>query len=469
VGLLENAPHSMALYNALARHVFARSYDRVRGTNAIGCLAELEASQWWSHEKLEETRSQRLQRLVTYTYQKVPYYRRLMAERGLRPADIAVPSDLPRLPVLTKDLIRENTSDLLAAGFPRTELLRGQTGGSSGTPLCFYASREGQLTHGHARSLRAMEWAHVFLGDRTVIVTKRGSGASARRWLTHAVSRAVSRDVFIDSSGFSDTTLPDVVDRIGAIRPQALRGYASAVCIIADFIQETGMQTPEVGEVVVGGEQLFDEQRSLLNNVFGRQPFSRYSSFENFDIAMECDAHKGMHINAEDLIVEIVDDDGNPVPPGTRGRLLVTNLHEYGMPLLRYDTDDESSFTGADCPCGRRLPLIDAVIGKTGNVIRTLSGKRLSPLTLGASNLAPMGVRRFQFVQESLDRVVVRIVPEPRLRADEVAALPSRVKDTFGRVLGDDVHIDVVVVDQIQPTPAGKHLFLISKVGSDSQ
>ncbi len=93
---------------------------------------------------------------------------------------------------------------------------------------------------------------------------------------------------------------------------------------------------------------------------------------------MECEKHSGMHINAEDLLVEIVDDDGNPLPAGRRGRLLVTNLNEYGMPLIRYDTDDESAFKDHLCSCGRHLPLIEGVVGKTGNVIYTPSGKRLS-------------------------------------------------------------------------------------------
>jgi len=454
----------MSLYNSLTRHVLAPTYDRLRGTRAMRCLAQLEESQWWSHGQLEEIQSRRLQRLIRHAHANVPYYRRLMDEHGIRPDDITKPSDLQLLPPLTKELIRANSRELLADGYPRAKLLEGHTGGSSGTPLCFHSSREGRLTHGLARSLRAMEWAGVQPGDRTIHVTKRRFPGTASEGFLARLSRMMSRDVFVDCMSFSEETLPAVIEKIAKSHPRALRGYSSAICIIADFIRESGKQAPEVGEVVVGGEQLFDEQRALLRQVFGTEPFSRYSSFENFDIAMECEAHAGMHVNAEDLLVEIVDDSGMPVSDGCRGRLLVTNLHEYGMPLIRYDTDDESSFAGRDCTCGRHLPLIEGVVGKTGNTIYTPSGKRLSPLTLGSSNLAPMGICRFQFVQETLDHVVVRIVPGSSLAPDAVAALPARVAANFGRVLGADVRIDVVVVDHIQPTPAGKHLFLISKV-----
>ena len=463
-------PHSfvaaptMGLHTSLTRHVLAPVYDRLRGTSTMRFLAQLEESQWWSHVQLEEIQSRRLQHLIRHAYANVPYYRRLMDEHGIRPGDIATPSDLRKLPPLTKGLIRANSRELLADGYPRAKLLEGHTGGSSGTPLCFHSSLEGRMTHGLARSLRAMEWAGVQPGDRTIHVTKRRFPGTEPEGFLPRLSRLMSLDVFVDCTSFSEETLPAVLEKIAGSHPRALRGYASAISIIADFIRESGAQAPEVGEVVVGGEQLFDEQRTLLRQVFGTEPFSRYSSFENFDIAMECEAHAGMHVNAEDLLVEIVDDGGMPVSDSRRGRLLVTNLHEFGMPLIRYDTDDESSFTGRSCTCGRHLPLIEGVVGKTGNTIYTPSGKRLSPLTLGSSNLAPMGVGRFQFVQETLDHVVVRIVPVSSLTPDEVVALPARVAANFGRVLGADVRIDVVVVDHIEPTPAGKHLFLISKV-----
>jgi len=454
----------MGLYNSLTRHVLAPTYDLLRGTRTMRCLAQLEESQWWSHEQLEEIQSRRLQSLIHHAHANVPYYRRLMDEHGIRPGDITSPSDLQMLPPLTKELIRANSAELLADGYPRAKLLEGHTGGSSGTPLNFHTSRDGRLTHGLARSLRAGQWAGVYPGDRTIHVTKRRLPGTEPEGFLPRLSRLMSREVFVDCTSFSEETLPAVVEKIAKSHPRALRGYTSAICIIADHIRESGKPAPEVGNVLVGGEQLFAEQREMLNNVFGRQPFSGYSSFENFAIAMECEAHEGMHINAEDLLVEIVDDNGRRVPAGSRGRLLVTNLHEYGMPLIRYDTDDESAFTGRDCACGRHLPLIEGVVGKTGNTIYTPSGKRLSPLTLGSSNLAPMGICRFQFVQETLDHVVVRIVPGSSLAPDEVAALPTRVSANFGRVLGADVHIDVVVVDRIEPTPAGKHLFLISKV-----
>ncbi len=457
----------MSFYRTLTRRFLAPAYDRIRGTRSMRCLGELEESQWWPRDRIEDLQSQRLQHLIRYVYDRVPYYRRLMDEHGISPADIARPSDLPRLPILTKEDIRMRSPELLAEGFPHGRLLEGETGGSTGTPLCFVASREGRWTHGYARSMRALEWAGIYPGDRTCLVAKGRLPGSERASLLQSLASRLSRDTFIDCSTFTDATLPHVVERIARAKPSALRGYTSAICIIGEHIRDTGRDAPDVGVIVVGGEQLFDEQRALLRQVFGRQPFSCYSSFENFEIAMECEAHQGMHVNAEDLIVEIVDDSGRPLPPGQFGHVLVTNLHEYGMPLIRYNTDDESFVLDGACPCGRQLPRIGAVVGKTGNIIHTPSGKRLSPLTLGSSSLGPMGVRRFQFIQERVDHVTVKLVPGSGLSPNEVEALPSRVATHFGYTLGPEVEVDVQVVQSIEPTAAGKHLFLISMIGNE--
>jgi len=427
-------------------------------------LSELEASQWWPLERIEALQSERLQRLIHYAYERVPYYRRLMDGRGISPDRIRTAADLPLLPVLFKSDVREHAADLLAEGFPRRELVRGRTGGSTGTPLMFYSSRENRYSHGVARALRALQWAGVHPGDATVRIATQGSRGYASRF--GALARFLSRETFEDSAAFSDASLPLIVQRIAKVRPRALRGFPSALCIIAEFIRESGAAAPRVGAVVTGAEQLFDAQRALLRDVFGGEPFDKYSSYENFDIAMECEAHAGMHVAAEDLIVEIVDDDGRPVEPGRQGRVVITNLHEFGVPLVRYCTDDESSLLKGACACGRALPRLSHVIGKTGNVIYTPSGKRLSPFALHPSGVAPFGVRQFQLVQERLDHVTVRVVPNSGLSAAGSQTLEVAVRDHFSHALGDDVRVDVLVVDHIDPTPAGKHLFLISKVTS---
>lgn len=427
-------------------------------------LKELEESQWWTFERIQQLQSERLQRLIHHAYEHVPYYRALMDAYGVFPSSIRTAADLSLLPVLTKADVRQHLSELLADGFPRHELLAGRTGGSTGEPLSFYSSRESRLSRGIARALRAHEWAGIYPGDSTVSVSRRRPSDSAEAPKFARVVRLLSHKAIEDSASLSDSSLPFVVQRIASRRPRALTGFPSTLCIIGEFIRDSGIPAPEVNAIVVGGEQLFDEQRSLLRDVFGTEPFSKYSSFESFDIAMECNAHEGFHIAAEDLVVEIVDDAGRPVEPGRQGRVVITNLHEYGMPLIRYDTDDESSLIGDACACGRSLPRLSTIIGKTGDTFYTPSGKRVSARSFRTAILVELGIRRFQVVQDELDHVTVRVIPNDSLSPSKAQELDAAVKAHFSSTLGDDVEIQVDIVDRIEPTPAGKHLFYISKV-----
>ncbi len=455
---------SMSVPSGLIRRALVPTLDLLRGTHTMRCLRELEESQWWPAERVERLQSERLQRLVRYAYERVPYYHRVMDTAGVSPDSITTAEDLRLLPVLTKSDVRHHAGELVAEGFPRRELLAGRTSGSTGTPLAFYSSRQARWSHGAARSLRALEWAGVYSGDRVLRMSGAGHDGFVRQAPLHGLVRALSREVFEDPSRFTDATLPRVVQRMRRLRPRALRGYASAICVVAEFIRDSGLPAPPVGAIVTGGEQLFDVQRRLLAEVFGSEPFSKYSSFENYDIAMECDAHTGMHVAAEDLIVEVVDDEGRPLAPGRIGRVLVTNLHEYGMPLIRYDTADESTFATGDCPCGRSLPRLAAVFGRIGGVLHTPSGKRLSTNTLDSSGLVPLGVRQFQLVQDRLDRVTVRVVANTGLSSAGSRALVAGVGALFTGWLGDDVRVEVDIVDHIELTPAGKHLYLVSNV-----
>lgn len=451
-------------YAQLTRLILAPALDLVRGTHTMRSLRELEESQWWPYERIQQLQSERLQRLIHHAYERVGYYRALMDAHGVSPSDIRTAADLSLLPVLAKAEVRQHLSELLADGFPRHELVVGRTGGSTGEPLSFYSSRESRLTRGIARALRAYEWAGIHPGDSIVSISGRRPAASSEEPKSQRVVRFLSRQVVEDSASLCDSSLPSVVERIAGRRPRALIGFPSTVCIIAEFIRDSGIPAPQVNAVVVGGEQLFDEQRSLLRDVFGTEPFSKYSSYESFDIATECNAHEGVHIAAEDIVVEIVDDEGKPVEPGRQGRIVITNLHEYGMPLIRYDIGDEGSLLGGACACGRSLPRLSTIVGKTGDTFYTPSGRRVSARSFRTAILVELGIRRFQFVQDALDHVTVRVVPNDGLSPSKARELDAAVKAHYASTLGDDVEIQVDIVDRIDPTPAGKHLFYISNV-----
>ena len=457
----------MRAFGFIAEHLLAPALDAFRGTPTMREYAALRESQWWPRDRILKLQSTRLRHLIPYCYTHVPYYRRVMNTGGISPDEIASADALAQLPVTTKEQVRTKPEDFVAQGFPTSQLVPGRTGGSTGTPLEFFSTREARMTHGYARALRAHEWAGIHLGDPIIFVSKSLPPQPGILALISAARRFCERSCWIDAARISDDTLPYAVRTIEHAGGPALIGYASAIYIIASYIHNAGLAPPTIAAVIPGGEQLHDFQREMIRNVFGVEPLSKYSSFENYEIAMECPTHSGMHVAAEDLVVEAVDEEGTPLPNGVNGRILVTDLHNYGMPLIRYDTGDVGAFIKGRCECGRDLPLLSIALAKTGDILYTPSGKRLSPLALGASSIAHLPVREFQFVQERLDHVVIRVVPCQALDSDAAAELRSKVAGTFSPVLGEDVNIEVILTDRIEPTATGKHRFVISNVGPD--
>ncbi len=438
--------------------------DLIRGTHTMRCLAELEESQWWPREPIEELQAERLQRLIEHAYARVPYYRALMDERGLRPCDIQSPTDLARLPVLTKGVVRMRPADLLAEGFPDSDLRLCTTSGSTGTPLTFYGTREDQASRGIARSLRACEWAGIRLGDRQAYVGRLHEDHGRREQLLHHLGLRARRVVHVDPNSLTNDALPAIVQRLARAHLQRLTGYPASLNVIASFIEQTSGQRLAFQSVVTGGEQLTDRERHVLTRAFGTEPHSKYSTSEVFDIASECEAHSGFHIAAEDVVVEVLDDNSVPVAQGQQGRIVVTNLHNYGMPFIRYDIGDTGSLLDEKCPCGRELPRLGGLIGRRNTHLHSRSGQRISPARLYLDRLASLPVMQYQVVQEDLDTVIMHLVPAGVPSPEELAALREKVRDMFAGDFGETIRFDVQFTDRIAPGAAGEHTFVFSKI-----
>ncbi len=458
----------MTFYNTLARHVLAPSMDLIRGTHTMRDLASLEESQWWPRERIEQLQSERLQNLVRHAFENVPYYRRIMQERGLEPEDIKSASDLARLPILTKEDIRTNSRDLMATDFPATKLRAMATSGSTGEPLHFYGTREEQFTRGLARTFRALQWAGNELGDRYALVGRPRQYHRRKDRLLHRLSLRFKREVEIDTGTLSQETLPLIVHRMQAVPIRALRGSPPVLALIAGHMKENGSRLPHIRSVVSGGEQLMDHERALLKEVFETEPFSKYSSFEAYDIASECQAHAGLHVQAEDIVVETVDDNGTPLPPGMMGRILITNLHSFGMPFIRYEIGDLGSLDPTPCVCGRELPRLVGMVGRMSELFVTRSGRRVFGADLELEHLGALGVRHYRLIQEDIDNVDVYLVWSRDVAEVQRAERSRQIATILAGNIGDGVRVQVHSVERIRPTAGGKHLFIVSKVAPRS-
>ena len=450
------------VYSFIARQILAPVLDFSRGTRTMKCLKELEQSQWWPRDKIVELQNQRLRQLVRHAYSKVPYYRRLLDDRGLKPNNIELAEDLVKLPILTKRLIKNNFDNLMAQGFPAKDLVPNRTGGSTGEPLFFYSTRDDQYNWGFAAGQRAYQWAGNELGEKCAWLRWMRPYSSQIDKLRETAAQFFERVLFLDARDLSAESLLLYTRKLDDFQPAFMRGYPSAIYLLARFIEREGKPSFRPKAIITTSEQLYDYQRDLFSKVFQCETYSHYGSWEVHAIASECPEHSGYHIAAENIIVEIADDKGRPVPAGEEGRILITNLHNYAMPFIRYEIGDVGVSCDEACPCGRGLPLLAALNGRIHDVLFTRSGKPIPSLPYDF--FASLGVEQFQIVQETYERVVVKLVLEREYPAEHLDKLTKETTGQYRPLFGEDVDIIIELVDQILPTEAGKRKFVISDV-----
>ncbi|MCK5586795.1 phenylacetate--CoA ligase family protein, partial [Candidatus Bipolaricaulota bacterium] len=338
-------------------------------------LAELERSQWLPRERIEDIQTEGLQDLIAYAYLRVPYYRHIMDGLGLKPEDIKSAKDLTRIPPLTKQLIRENFDNLISEGFPRSQLRKGNSGGTTGEQLHFYSTRHERLTLAYARWARSLPWSGMSLGDAHMSIRQQPNrGGLKPPQVLGRLSVRLQHAQMVDTMTVKEENLSDLFSLIQRTRPRSIHSYPSALALLASYARAEGRTCAPVPSICLGGEQTLDHQRLVLREVFGSDPYIRYGSNELHEVAGQCELQGGLHIFAEDFITEIVDDDNNPLPPGRRGRMLITSLHNYGMPFIRYENGDVGSLLSGACACGRGLPLMSPEVGRTLEYIYRKSG-----------------------------------------------------------------------------------------------
>lgn len=435
------------------------AHEWLKGHDSAARLRRLEASQWWPRERLQTYQVERLRRFLADIARDVPYYRHAFAQLGLNPASVAAIGDLARYPLLTKREIRADLERMksVRAG----PLKRYNTGGSSGEPLVFFMGK-GRVSHDVAAKWRATRWWEVDIGDREIVVW--GSpvelGAQDR---VRAVRDWLLRSELLPAFEMSQPNLDRFVERIRARRPAMLFGYPSSLSLIAAHARRRGQRMDDLGIRVafVTSERLYDHQKGMIEQVFGCRVANGYGGRDAGFIAHECPAGS-LHISAEDIIVEIVDPEGRPLPAGKSGEIVVTHLATADFPFLRYRTGDVGAVGSASCACGRSLPVLQEVEGRNTDFIVAADGTVMHGLALIYVLRDLPGIERFRIVQESLDRVVVQLVPGERFEQARVGDIVTGMRAR----LGATVTVDVQLVDGIPAERSGKFRYVLSHVSA---
>jgi len=439
-------------------HLLYRPSLRRRRTHPVlARLAELEAEQWLSPQDLQARQEAHAQDCIRRALRDVPVYRRQAAAVGVEADRFTFPDDLGRLPVLTREDLQTAADGLVSSTADRSQALWNHTGGSSGAPVAFLQDEEYRILN-LAAVARHDRWAGWDFGRRTALLWGADRDlAVGRGWREIVETRLLRRQVELDAFELGPAILDRFVDRLTSFVPEILRGYASALALLAARLESTGRRLPPLRGIISCAETLDADTRAALTRVLGAPVFDRYGSREFGLIASECEAGT-LHVNTAGVHVEVLNG-GAPAAPGSSGRVVVTGLGCRVMPLLRYETGDvATALAPAPCRCGRGLPGLGRIVGRTSDFVvgadgRLIHGEFFTHLFYGRR-----AVRRFAVVQAADGPVVVEVEGEEDGLERDLREVAERIRTR----LGAGIAVRTVRVDRIAPPPSGKIRFVRS-------
>ncbi len=450
---------SFDIYAPVARRLIAPLWAAKDRSPYLRLLRDLEHSQFFSVEEIRRRQLQKLQRIVAYAYDHSPFYRRRLDEFGYRPGDPFGFADYARLPVLTKKDIRENLAKLRSQEYPAEQLVSNLTGGSTGQPLKFYHDPL-RLESRKAATWRHNAWAGYRLGDKAAALWGMPRDIPHGRKLKGRLRNCLlDRTLVLDTSAITEEKMREFHREITRYRPRVILAYAGSLNLFAEYLASEGLTPPRLAGLISSAEVLYPEYRRTIERVFDAPVFDRYGCREVSIIASECAEHDGLHINAENLYLEI------EPPPGTAdtnapGEIIITDLENRGMPFLRYRIEDMGRLKAGSCACGRGLPRLEVAAGRVTDFLVSPSGKLVSGAALTVLLVAQTpGIAQAQLVQERREEILVRLVRDQQVPFDE-QLMRGKVRE----FIGADVQVTFEYPEEIPRTASGKYPFSISRV-----
>jgi phenylacetate-CoA ligase len=448
----------VAVQNVLLSLAGYRLRQRRFGADFRRWMDLCRSAERWSPAEQGAYTDEQVRRIVRRAFEHAPYYRRVLTERHLRPEDIKGLADLPKLPILEKDDIRLHREEMVADDVSRRSLTLGHTSGTTGSPLEFWWDRSVEV------ATNAMIWRHRgFAGFRfgepyATLLGRVIVPLSRTRPPFWRINRPWQQ-LFLSSFHMREQNLDAYIEAMRSHGAGALEAYPSGAYLLARHLEARGARLP-LRAVFTSSETLLPVQRELIEDRFSCRVFDYYGQAERVMYSGECEAHEGHHHFLEYGALEIVGEDGLPLPPGTEGRLVLTGFANDAMPLIRYSIGDLAGLSPALCSCGRTLPLLSTVATKAEDIVVTPDGRFLTSSVLTHPFKPMHNVARSQIVQESGDRLRILIVPRPEYTDHDSTVLLAALRER----VGDQMRIDIEVVPEIPLGARGKFRWVVSKV-----
>lgn len=446
------------MMDSLSRHVFYPLWDLKDRSRRLREWRALEEQQWWPLDRLRMLQWERLQKLLTHAAEYSPFYRDVFSKHEISPESIQSANDLLRIPVTTKSDIRNNLENFISDQFDRNELVSAKTGGSTGFSLQLYFDEACQERR-NAAQLMADRWSGWDLGIKKAAIWGNPPVPSTmKQKIRHHL---LDRTIYLDTMNLNEISMGKFAERWRAEQPGAVFGHAHSIYIFACYLRDHGITDLRPRGIVATSMMLLDHERKAIEEVFDCPVTNRYGCEEVGLIACECEEHRGMHLNLPHLYVEFLDGENKPVKPGEPGKIVVTDLNNFAMPLIRYRVEDVGTFTDQPCSCGRGLPILQRLEGRMADFLKLPDGGQVAGISLIERTLTKVpGIEQMQLVQEDLTGLNINRVKGSDHKPETDRALISELQEVFG----DSVSITIHDVSEIPQESSGKYRFAICKV-----
>jgi phenylacetate-CoA ligase len=409
-------------------------------------------NQYLNPKKLKTFQEKRLKYIVDFAYRNSAFYKQKFKEAHITPHDIRTLDDIARIPLVTKEEIKEVfPAGILTPGFSEHNCEVRTTSGSSGSVFTVLIDPEAQdyaaaVAFRDSLALGVRPWHKFYILYHDPVELEK----SSKKSLLYKVKGVPG-------------VLPEeeLVDRAREYNPHFMGGHPSAFVAMAKVMEQKGIEDVNPHIIFLGGELVYPEYRKYIERIFRCQIFSKYGAYETYSIAWECKHHR-MHIDADSVLVEFIEE-GEPVSPGERGEIVVTNLWNKAMPFIRYRIGDIGVPSDEACACGRTLPTMEGLEGRVDDFIILPSGRAVPPTRLIPPFFMTPHIEEFKMIQDIKTHIKILIVPRGRLPEDEERDLLQKVRD----ILAEPVDIDVEFTDVIEKTGIGKFKAVMSKMKMD--
>lgn len=409
-------------------------------------------------QALTELQTKKLNALIKHAATTSPWYKKIIADIGLNINQNIRLSDLSRFPITTKLQIRENTEQFISSAFNKANMATAKTGGSTGVSLnLFFDTHCQKLRNGaqiYADSFSGwtpgMRVAAVW-GNPPVPKTLK----QKIRWFL------LERMIYLDTMNLDPKSMNEFVANWRCFKPEMIFGHSHSIYIFAKHLLSNCIQDLRPQGIVATSMMLLDHERAVIEEAFQCKVSNRYGCEEVGLIGVECEQHQGMHINAAHIILECLDENNNPVPYGSPGKLVITDLNNYGMPLIRYRVEDMGVLSERQCTCGRTTPILERLEGRIADFLKKIDGGQVAGVSLVERTLTKIpGIEQMQLVQEKIDEIIINRVKGPEYTDNTDKSL----LEEFRIVFGENVSFDIRDTDKIPQEKSGKYRFSICKV-----